>query len=267
MTNSLQWECFLLCHAYGDESVKFSWYEFGEKQLKELTKSLKQVAKEPQIFVEYACTLEEGYEINNLTNQKFKNELLDKFKTQGETAITYYLNLVPQAVLDNLRNAQEGYATMYRSVSDFFKEKGTITDGQAVVFLDLCAGPHVDLTKEDLNPHGLKLNKLAGAYRQADENNAQLTRLYGLVFEGKEELKAHELMMEEAKKRDHRVLGKKFELFAFDEEVGPGLPLWLPNGAIIVEELERFAKEVEESYEYKRVRSPHIAKEELYLRS
>jgi threonyl-tRNA synthetase len=81
--------------------------EFGEKQLKELTKSLKQVAKEPQTFVLYTCALEDGYAINNLTNQNFKNELLDKFKAQGETEITYYLNVVPQAVLDNLRNAQE----------------------------------------------------------------------------------------------------------------------------------------------------------------
>lgn len=94
-----------------------------------------------------------------------------------------------------------------------------------------------------------------------------LTRIYGVAFDTREELDAHNKMVEEAKKRDHRVLGKKLELFTFDDEIGPGLPLWLPNGAILVEEIEKLAKETEHAHGYDRVRSPHIAKEELYLRS
>jgi threonyl-tRNA synthetase len=94
-----------------------------------------------------------------------------------------------------------------------------------------------------------------------------MTRIYGLCFANDKDLKAHEAMLEEAKKRDHRKLGKELELFAFDEEVGPGLPLWLPKGAVLVEELESLAKRMEQKYGYQRVRSPHIAKEALYLRS
>lgn len=94
-----------------------------------------------------------------------------------------------------------------------------------------------------------------------------MTRIYGLAFEDKDALKKYIEMMEEAKKRDHRVLGKQLHIYAFDDEVGPGLPLWLPNGTIVADELENLAKETEARYGYKRVRSPHIAKQELYLRS
>jgi threonyl-tRNA synthetase len=125
--------------------------EFGEKDLKKMTKLVKQVAKEPQTFIRFACPIDDGYEINNLTNQTFKNELLDKFKAAGETEISYYLNVVPLAVVEHLRGAQEGYTSMYGSVSAFFRSNGTIDSDQAVTFLDLCAGPHVELTKEDLD--------------------------------------------------------------------------------------------------------------------
>ena len=94
-----------------------------------------------------------------------------------------------------------------------------------------------------------------------------MTRLYGLAFATKDELKTHQLMIEEAKKRDHRVIGKQMEIFAFDDEVGQGLPLWLPNGTIMVEELETLAKQKEYEHGYLRVRSPHITKESLYLKS
>ena len=94
-----------------------------------------------------------------------------------------------------------------------------------------------------------------------------MTRIYGLAFEDKEALKKYIELMEEARKRDHRILGKQLHIYTFDDEVGPGLPLWLPNGTIVADELENLAKETEANYEYKRVRSPHIARQELYLRS
>ena len=108
---------------------------------------------------------------------------------------------------------------------------------------------------------------IAGAYWRGNVKNKQLTRIYGTAFESQEELDAHLHMLEEAKKRDHRMLGEKLQLFTFDDEIGPGLPLWLPAGSAIVEEIEKFAKEEEEKHGYSRVRSPHIAKEQLYLRS
>lgn len=94
-----------------------------------------------------------------------------------------------------------------------------------------------------------------------------MTRIYGLAFEDKTALKGYIEMMEEAKKRDHRILGKQLHIYTFDDEVGPGLPLWLPNGTIVADALEDLAKETEARYDYKRVRTPHIAKQELYLRS
>ena len=133
-----------------------------------------------------------------------------------------------------------------------------------VVYHDLCAGPHLESTGK---LGVFKLTRLAGSYWRGDEHKPMLTRIYGVAFENEAELKEYEHMLEEAKRRDHRKLGQELELFAFDDEVGPGLPLWLPNGAVIVEQLEKLGKETEDRYGYKRVRSPHIAKEKLYIRS
>src|SRR5881398_722618 len=131
-------------------------------------------------------------------------------------------------------------------------------------FIDLCAGPHVMRTG---NIGAFKLTSVASAYYKGDENNPQLQRIYGTAFKNKTELDAWFTMLEEAKKRDHRKLGKELELFTFDEDVGPGLPMWLPRGAVIVEELEKRAKETEFAAGYQRVRTPHIARESLYKKS
>ncbi|OGJ44108.1 threonine--tRNA ligase [Candidatus Peregrinibacteria bacterium RIFOXYA12_FULL_33_12] len=131
-------------------------------------------------------------------------------------------------------------------------------------YVDLCKGPHVERTGQI---KAFKLMSMSGAYWRGDEKNEMLTRVYGVAFGSKEELIQYLKNLEEAKKRDHRKLGAELEIFMMDDKVGPGLPLWLPNGAIIVEELERLAKETENSFGYKRVRTPHIAKEELYLTS
>jgi threonyl-tRNA synthetase len=108
---------------------------------------------------------------------------------------------------------------------------------------------------------------MAAVYWRGKESNPQLQRVYGLCFATEEELAAYEKMMEEAEKRDHRKLGKELEIFMFDDEVGPGLPLWLPNGGVLIEELEKLAKDMETAAGYVRVRTPHLTKEELYLRS
>jgi len=137
---------------------------------------------------------------------------------------------------------------------------------QQDTFTDLCRGPHVQNTKE-IKQDAFKLMSVAGAYWRGDENNKQLQRLYGTAWETKDQLKEYLQQLEEAKKRDHRKLGKELEIFIFDDEVGPGLPLWLPNGGIIIEELESLAKEMEEKAGYSRVRTPNITKEDLFIRS
>ncbi|HEU0275684.1 MAG TPA: threonine--tRNA ligase, partial [Candidatus Udaeobacter sp.] len=131
-------------------------------------------------------------------------------------------------------------------------------------FIDLCAGPHVQRTG---NVGAFRLTSVASAYYKGDENNPQLQRVYGTAFKTKKELDDYFAMLDEAKKRDHRKLGKELELFVLDEDVGPGLPMFLPRGAVIVEELEKLAKETEFAAGYQRVRTPDIARESLYLKS
>src|SRR5881227_4055761 len=131
-------------------------------------------------------------------------------------------------------------------------------------FIDLCAGPHVMRTG---NIGAFKLTSVASAYYKGDEKNPQLQRVYGTAFKTKTELDDYFAMLEEAKKRDHRKLGRELELFVFDDDVGPGLPMFLPRGAAIAEELEKLAKETEFAAGYQRVRTPHIARESLYQKS
>ena len=117
------------------------------------------------------------------------------------------------------------------------------------------------------NIGAFKLTTVASAYYKGDEKNPQLQRVYGTAFKTKKELDDYFAMLEEAKKRDHRKLGRELELFVFDDDVGPGLPMFLPRGAVIAEELEKLAKETEFAAGYKRVLTPHIARESLYKKS
>ena len=146
------------------------------------------------------------------------------------------------------------------------KEKPEISIYQQDTFTDLCRGPHVQSTKE-IKQDAFKLMSVAGAYWRGDEKNKMLQRVYGTAWENAQQLKDHLHLLEEAKKRDHRKLGRELEIFTFDDEVGPGLPLWLPNGGVMIEELEKLAKEMEEKAGYSRVRTPILTKEELFLRS
>ena len=145
-------------------------------------------------------------------------------------------------------------------------EKPVISTYKHDTFEDLCRGPHVEHTGK-IVADAFKLLSVAGAYWRGDEKNAMLQRIYGTAWGNRKELRKHLDQLEEAKKRDHRKLGRELEIFIFEEEVGPGLPLWLPRGAVIIEELERLAKETEEAAGYDRVRTPHLTKEDLFLRS
>jgi len=152
--------------------------------------------------------------------------------------------------LGNLESIPEGEPITYYKSGDF---------------IDLCAGPHVMRTG---NIGAYKLTSVASAYYKGDEKNPQLQRIYGTAFKNKTELEAYFKMLEEAKQRDHRKIGQEMGLFTIDAEfTGPGLPLWLPKGAAIAEELEKLAKETEFQAGYVRVKTPHIAKEKMYLTS
>ncbi len=160
----------------------------------------------------------------------------------------------------------------------YFEEKGDeykldllsgLTDGEITFytqggFTDLCRGPHIPNTGLI---KALKLTNIAGAYWKGDEKNKQLTRIYGVSFPTQKELDEYLLLLEEAKKRDHRKLGKELGIYTMDDDVGQGLIMWMPNGTIIIEELEKLAKETESAGGYKRVVTPHIAKESMYLTS
>jgi threonyl-tRNA synthetase len=163
-------------------------------------------------------------------------------------AITYFKEKGDEYKLELLEGLNDGDITFY-------------TQGN---FTDLCRGPHIPNTN---HIKAIKLMKVAGAYWRGDEKRKQLTRIYGVTFPNQQELDEHLRLLEEAEKRDHRKLGQQLEIYTFDEEVGPGLPLWLPNGGFIIEKLEELAKKSEEEAGYSRVRTPHIAKESLYLRS
>lgn len=128
-------------------------------------------------------------------------------------------------------------------------------------FVDLCAGPHVEATGKI---GVIKLLSVAGAYWRGDENNIMLTRIYGTAFKTQEELDHYLNMLEEAQKRDHRTLGQTLEIFTTSNEVGQGLILWLPNGTIVRDELEHWAKETETKWGYQQVHTPHITKKDLY---
>src|SRR5438445_636987 len=152
--------------------------------------------------------------------------------------------------LGNLEDIPEGEPITYYKNGDF---------------IDLCAGPHVMRTG---NIGAFKLTTVASAYYKGDERNPQLQRIYGTAFKNKTEMEAWFKMLEEAKRRDHRKIGAEMGLYVIDTEyVGPGLPLWLPKGAAICEELEKLAKETEFAAAYVRVKTPHIAKEKMYLTS
>ncbi|MBX7213132.1 MAG: threonine--tRNA ligase [Thermoflexales bacterium] len=133
-------------------------------------------------------------------------------------------------------------------------------------FTDLCRGPHVDNTRQ-IHPDSFTLSASSAAYWRGNEKNPVLQRIYGLAFKTPQELADYQKMQEEAKRRDHRKLGAELEIFIFDDEVGPGLPLWLPNGAVMIEQLEGLAKKMELDAGYDRVRSPHLTKQDLFVRS
>jgi threonyl-tRNA synthetase len=217
------------------------YYDFDLPQplvledLEKIEKRMRQIIAAGYPFVKKIVSAEEARQV--FKDQPYKLELIDGLEKGG---------------LDEYGNP--------------LAEKPEISLYQSDTFTDLCRGPHVETTRQ-INPAAIKLMSIAGAYWRGDEHNKMLTRIYGTAWGTPDELKNYLKMLEEAKARDHRKLGKELEIFIYDEEVGPGLPLWLPRGGVIIEELERLAKEMEEKAGYLRVRTPHLAKEDLFVHS
>ncbi len=177
-----------------------------------------------------------------------QNNVYVRREVSKSEALSYFTEKQDQYKLELIDELEDGKITFY-------------TQGN---FVDLCRGPHI--------PHtgfikAIKLTNIAGAYWRGSEKNKMLTRLYGITFPKQSELDDYLAMMEEAKKRDHRKIGKELEIFTFDDDVGPGMALWLPNGGVMIEQLEKLAKHTEFRAGYSRVKSPHIAKESMYLKS
>ncbi|WP_041454444.1 threonine--tRNA ligase [Anaerolinea thermophila] len=205
------------------------------EDLEHIEKRMKEIIKGNHDFIRQEVSAEEARQI--FKDQPYKLELIDGLE-KGE--------------VDEDGNPLE--------------EKPVISIYKHDKFVDLCRGPHVANTRE-INPKAVKLMQVSGAYWRGDEHNPMLQRIYGTAWETPEELEQYLWRLEEAKKRDHRKLGKELDIYLFDDEIGPGLPLWTPRGGAIIEEIEKLAKEMEFKYGYERVRTPHLAKEDLYLRS
>lgn len=175
---------------------------------------------------------------------KQKNEYIRKEVSKSD-AIDYFTQKADPYKLDLLENLEDGSITFY-------------TQGN---FVDLCRGAHIPNTGFI---KAIKLLNVAGAYWRGDENNKQLTRIYGITFPKAKELEEYLILLEEAKKRDHRKLGKELELFTFSENVGMGLPLWLPKGTLLRERLEQFMRKAQMKAGYQPVVTPHIGSKKLY---
>jgi len=204
-----------------------------QEDLEKIEKRMRQIIAGAHPFVRKVVSADEARQV--FKDQPYKLELIDGLEKGG---------------LDEYGNPLDS--------------KPEISLYQSDTFTDLCRGPHVETTRQ-INPSAFKLMSIAGAYWRGDEHNKMLTRIYGTAWKTPDELKQYLKMLEEAKARDHRKLGKELEIYMYDEEVGPGLPLWLPRGGVVIEELERVAKEYEEQAGYLRVRTPHLAKEDLFL--
>ncbi|MDB4979218.1 MAG: threonyl-tRNA synthetase [Candidatus Peribacteria bacterium] len=202
----------------------------SDENFKDIEKEMRKIINQGQTFEVDTLSIADAIAYWKEKNQKFKVELIEDLAKTGTTEVTHYRNV---------------------------DAKGETT------FTDLCRGGHVENLK-DLPADGFKIMSLAGAYWRGDEKKDQLTRLYVAVFPSKEELKDYLTMLEEAKRRDHRKIGKEMDLFTFSDLVGPGLPLWTPRGTLLRNLLDGFVWELRSAKGYEKVSIPHITKKELY---
>ena len=220
----------------------------------------------PDVKFTIGPPVEQGFYYDvDLGGQQISTELFEQLEQRMQELARTKSPFVPQKV------SKADAKAFYEKANNPYKlelieelDDDSITFYQQGNFTDLCRGPHIPDTGYI---KAVKLLSVAGAYWRGNENNKQLTRIYGITFPKQKQLDEYLAWLEEARKRDHRRIGKELELFTFDEEVGAGLPLWLPNGALMIEKLEELAKGKEDLAGYFRVRTPHIAKDSLYYKS
>ncbi len=215
-------------------------YSLKNEDLPRIEKQMRKLISANLKFERRELPIDEAIQLFKKLDQPYKLELLNDIKTKGTTKL----------------NGQKEKTAAGDKVSIY-------TTGD---FIDLCRGPHVASTKE-LAKISFKLQRLAGAYWRGDEKNNMLTRIYGLAFEKNEDLQNYLQLLAEAEKRDHRKLGTQLELFMLDDEVGPGLPLWLPKGAILRQQMEDFILKEYQQRGYQLVRTPHLASAKLFEQS
>ena len=242
--------------------------QLKEEDLKRIQSQMEKIIKENQDFVGFSLPDAESQKlVLDLMKQQYKEEMRAEFAAAGEE-ITFWANTIVESAKDALlKGINLDYIAYYQTVTDYLQAR--FPDqfaGKFVTFLDMCEGGHVNSTKE-IDPRAFKLEKLAGAYWRGNSDNVMMTRVYGLAFDTKEELQSYITMMEEAKKRDHRILGQKLKLFTISPLVGSGLPLLQPHGMIIRKEIEDFLWQLHKDKGYQRVWTPHLAKEDLYKTS
>ena len=208
--------------------------------LSRIEKRMKKIIAQNIKFERKKITIDEAIKLFRKIKQPYKIELLKDIKKHGTTKIKKY----PSTQVPKYPSTQ-------------------ISIYQLGDFVDLCRGPHIESTK-NLSKISFKLTKIAGAYWRGDEKNKMLTRIYGLCFEEKNKLEEYLKNLAEAKKRDHRKLGKELDLFCFSNLVGPGLPLFTPKGVIIIDELKKEIEKICSAYGFEKVMTPHLAKIELY---
>ena len=223
---------------------------------KKIEKLMWKVINQDQKFIKTEEGIEEAIDWAKNANQPYKVELLNDLKREG-TTLASELNKSIDSSLIGLPAGITGVAPTKSKVAKVsFYSNGDFTD--------LCRGPHVDSTGK---VGAFKLMRVAGAYWRGNENNPQMQRLYGVAFASKEELAQHLLMLEQAKKRDHRKLGQELDLFTTSSLVGPGLPLFTPRGTILRNKLIQLTEQYQKSVGYEAVWAPHIAKVDLYKQS
>jgi len=244
----------------------FGETEFSEKDLKKIEKSCKKIVSQGQDFRKFEVSFDEARKILDKMWEGFKNELVDKieswdFKNTEKLSdkITFYYNIAKGKSSDYYSKMQE-----YLIENNFVEFNEVDWDQiKNLKFIDMCTGPHVESTKE-LDANSFKLAKVAGAYWLWDADKQQLTRIYAYAFDDKKDLDSHLKMLEEAKKRDHRILWQKLNLFTISDLIWPGLPLMQPAWMIIRQELENYLWELHSVAWYQKVWTPHLAKESLY---
>ncbi len=219
--------------------------KISEDDFKKIEKEMHKIIKGNADFVKSLSSVDKAIEWAEVNNQPYKQELLNDLKRAGTT------------VAKDLDASELGLP----SDSSKVKEVSFYTND---TFTDLCRGPHVKKTGE---VGAFKLMRVAGAYWRGKEDNPQMQRLYGVAFSTKQELDDYLKMLEEAKKRDHRKLGKDLDLFVFSDLVGPGLPLYTPRGTVLIEEIKNSLREISREYDMQLVSIPHIAKIDLYEKS